>query len=265
MMSKILQLSNQKKVHYIEQGHGEPLLLLHGVGMRAEAWEPQIAYFSKNYKVIAVDLPGHGESDALLSQKDLPDYVDWAVEVIEQLNLGKVNIAGHSMGSLITLGVSVTRPDLVKRMAVLNSVYKRTPEAREAVVKRAEELEDGILDIETPISRWFINNSELAKTVEGWLKKVNLDGYGAAYKAFAEGDSVYADQWSNVVCPALILTGTEDHNSTEEMAKKMHEQAGNSELVILENERHMANLTAPILVNEALSRWLQQNENIIKN
>ncbi len=44
------------------------------------------------------------------------------------------------MGSLITTGVSVTRPDLVKRMAVLNGVYKRTPQARHAVIQRAEEL-----------------------------------------------------------------------------------------------------------------------------
>ena len=49
------------------------------------------------------------------------------------------------MGSLITTGVSVTRPDLVKRMAVLNGVYKRTPQARHAVIQRAEELKQAVL------------------------------------------------------------------------------------------------------------------------
>lgn len=259
MMSKILQLSNNK-VHYLERGQGEPLLLLHGVGMRAEAWGPQIAYFSKRYRVIALDLPGHGKSDLLPSQKLLPDYVEWAIEVIEKLNIGSVNIAGHSMGSLITLGVSVTRPDLIKRMAVLNSVYKRSPVASAAVIKRAEELENGVLDVETPISRWFPDNSDLALTVKDWLGGVKIDGYSAAYKAFAEGDKVYADRWSEVVCPTLILTGTEDHNSTEEMARKMHQEANNSVLVILENERHMVNLTAPDRVNKALNQWLLRSE-----
>ncbi|MDR4384652.1 alpha/beta fold hydrolase, partial [Bacillus anthracis] len=51
MMSKTLQLSNNRIAHYFEQGEGEPLVLIHGVGMEAAAWYPQIEYFSKHYHV----------------------------------------------------------------------------------------------------------------------------------------------------------------------------------------------------------------------
>ena len=124
MISKILQLSNNRIAHYFEQGEGEPLVLIHGVGMQAEAWYPQIEFFSKHYRVISVDMPGHGQSTQLTNDAPLQAFVDWTIEFICQLNVGAVNLAGHSMGSLITTGVSATRPDLVKRMAVLNGVYK---------------------------------------------------------------------------------------------------------------------------------------------
>ncbi len=95
------------------------------------------------------------------------------------------------MGSLITTGVSVTRPDLVKRMAVLNGVYKRTPQARNAVIKRAEELKTGHIDVETPLQRWF-GDSEIERIasdhVKSWLENVDLSGYTTAYSAFACGD-----------------------------------------------------------------------------
>ena len=120
MMSRTLRLSDGLSVRVIEAGAGEPLLLIHGVGMRAEAWEPQIAALAAATCVIAVDLPGHGESDSLPGQPQLTDYVAWAARVIQALDLGRVSVAGHSMGSLIAAGLAVERPDLVHRAALLN-------------------------------------------------------------------------------------------------------------------------------------------------
>ena len=260
MISKTLQLSNNRIAHYFEQGEGEPLVLIHGVGMQAAAWYPQIEYFSKHYRVISVDMPGHGKSTKLADGAPLKAFVDWAIEFITALNLGAVNLAGHSMGSLITTGVSATRPDLVKRMAVLNGVYKRTSQARDAVVNRAEELKKGHIDVETPLQRWF-GNSEAeqiaAEKVKSWLENVDLSGYTTAYVAFAHGDQIYADDWSKIQCPALVLTGTDDPNSTAEMAVQMASQARNGTAIVIENERHMVNLTAPDQVNIAMQAWLE--------
>lgn len=228
--------------------------------MQAAAWYPQIDFFSKHYRVISVDMPGHGQSTKLADEAKLQDFVDWTIEFITALNVGAVNLAGHSMGSLITTGVSVTRPDLVKRMAVLNGVYKRTPHARNAVIQRAEELKTGHIDVETPLQRWF-GDSEIERIasdhVKSWLENVDLSGYATAYSAFAHGDEIYADEWSKISCPALVLTGTHDPNSTAEMARKMATQAQNGKAVIIKNERHMVNLTSPDQVNSAMQTWLE--------
>ena len=260
MMSKTQQLSNNRIAHYFEQGTGEPLVLIHGVGMQAAAWYPQIKFFSKHYRVISVDMPGHGQSSKLADDAKLQDFVDWTIEFITALDIGAVNLAGHSMGSLISTGVSVTRPDLVKRMAVLNGVYKRTSQARNAVVQRAEELKTGHIDIETPLQRWF-GDTEIERIasehVKSWLESVDLSGYTTAYSAFAWGDEVYADDWSKIECPALVLTGTHAPNSTAEMAIQMASQAQNGTAVVIENDRHMVNLTAPDKVNHAMQTWLE--------
>jgi len=260
MTSRTLQLSNKRVVHWLEQGAGEPLVLIHGVGMQASAWYPQIEDLSREFRVIAVDMPGHGTSDALEANADLQQFVQWASEFVEALHAGPVNLAGHSMGSLIAAGVAVTRPDLVKRVAVLNGVYRRTEEAREAVLRRAAELRSGIVDVATPLRRWF--NAEeaqqaAAQKVESWLQAVDLAGYATAYTAFARGDAVYADGWHTIACPALVLTGSDDPNSTPEMARQMAQAAQAGKAVVIDNERHMVNLTAPKEVNRALRAWLQ--------
>jgi pimeloyl-ACP methyl ester carboxylesterase len=260
MTSRTLQLSNNRGAHYLEQGSGEPLVLIHGVGMQALAWYPQIEELSSEFRVISVDMPGHGQSDPLEPGAGLPQFVEWAASFIEALELGPVNLAGHSMGSLIAAGVAVTRPDLVKRVAVLNGVYRRTAQARAAVLRRAAELRSGAIDVATPLQRWFTAEESqrmAAQRVESWLKSVNLSGYATAYTAFANGDDVYADSWNTIACPALVLTGSDDPNSTPAMAKQMAQAAHNGHAVVIEDERHMVNLTAPNEVNRALRAWLQ--------
>lgn len=260
MISRTQPLSGNRVAHYLEQGNGEPLVLIHGVGMQAMAWYPQIEFFSPDYKVISVDIPGHGESTRFEGEVELKHYVLWMIEFIERLLPGGVNLAGHSMGSLIAVGVAVERPDLVRRIAVINGVYRRTAQARDAVIQRARELKHGGVDIFAPLYRWF-NQTDVQRPVidqvRGWLEQVDLAGYAAAYSAFARGDDLYADRWQEIACPALILTGADDPNSTAVMADQMASLAQNARAVVVQNERHMVNLTDPEAVNQEMKSWLE--------
>jgi len=259
MTLQTLRLSDGRHISYLEFGQGEPLVLLHGVGMCAEAWGPQITHFAKTNRVIALDMPGHGLSDLLPGQPDLNDYVAWAATTLRQLGCSFVNVAGHSMGALIAAGLAVDHPDLVLRLAVLNGVYRRTPEARAAVQTRAQALADGANDIDVPLKRWFSDSPSEQKVraqVAGWLKTVNLQGYAAAYRAFANGDLIYAEAWPRIQSPALVLTASGDANSTPAMAKAMAMAAPMGQAVVIEGHRHMVNLTAPSQVNAALAAWL---------
>jgi len=261
MMPQILRLSEGRAVRLLEAGAGEPLLLIHGVGMRAEAWEPQMGALAAGHRVIAVDMPGHGGSDLLAEGARLPDYVDWAAEVIRRLGCGPVNLAGHSMGALIAAGVAVEHPGLLRRVAMLNGVYRRSPEARAAVLARAEEILRGEGSIEAPLTRWFgEDDGAVRDRVAGWLHTVDPRGYAAAYRAFAEGDLAYADRLGDIRCPALVLTAGGDANSSPAMAEAMAASAPLGEAIVIAGHRHMVNLTAPEAVTQAMRRWLQRQE-----
>lgn len=257
MTRKTLRQSDGSQIGYIDVGQGEALVLLHGVGMCAEAWAPQIARFAQQYRVIVLDMPGHGQSDLLPGAPELPDYVAWAAKVLRQLGVKSANVAGHSMGALMAAGLAIDHPNLLRRLAVLNGVYRRTDTARAAVQARAAALAAGANDIDAPLARWFgPEDHNLRDQVATWLRDVNLAGYAAAYRAFANGDDTYADYWSQIQCPALVLTASGDANSTADMAQDMAQAAPFGRVVVVEGHRHMVNLTAPDAVNAALADWL---------
>jgi (E)-2-((N-methylformamido)methylene)succinate hydrolase len=245
---------------YLDRGRGdETVVLIHGVGMRIEAWAPQIERLAEDFRVVAVDLPGHGFSAPLGQPPQLQHFVGWFETLLDELELGPVNVAGHSMGALIATGIVATAPERVKRVALLNGVHRRSAEARAAVEARADEIVTGSFDREAPLARWFSDaetGTEAYDLVRELLSAVNAEGYATSYRAFATGDALYSDCWSSVGCPALFLTGDGDLNSTPDMAREMAAATPHGRAVIIEGHRHMVNLTAPHAVNEALSAWL---------
>ncbi|MBO9479385.1 alpha/beta fold hydrolase [Shimia sp. R11_0] len=260
MTSTTLQLSEPYgEVALSVAGSGEPVVLLHGVGMQSAAWEPQIATLAKSHHVIALDMPGHGGSAPLPSSAKLPEFVSWLAAVLDALDLGAVNLAGHSMGALVASGLAVLHPKKVRRLALLNGVFRRSVDARAAVMARANQIREGAFDLETPLARWFgdgVNDQAASAQVAGWLSEVNIDGYATAYSAFACGDAIFADRFGEIACPVLTLTGDGDVNSSPEMSRVMAGAVQNGRAIVLDGHRHMLNLTAPEQVNEILLDWL---------
>lgn len=253
----------KRDVAYVDVGDGEPVVLLHGVGLRLEAWQPQLDVLSRSHRVIALDLPGHGGSAPLLSGSLLPAFVEWFICALDDLGLDTVNVAGHSMGALIAGGCAITAGERVHRVALLGTVHRRDPAAAAAVKARAVEIAGGQLDRLAPLARWFDTDelaSEPSLSIARWLSDVDLNGYATAYGAFAEGDRVYGDAWSTVACPALFLTGELDANSTPQMSRDLASAAPNGEVCVIAGHRHMVNMTAPDAVNAALGQWLTRKE-----
>lgn len=242
----------------------EPLVLIHGVGMQSAAWGPQLEALQASYRVYAVDMPGHGESSKLSPSNELarmPEYIEWIDAVLDCLELDQVNLAGHSMGAVISATYASTHPQRVKRVALVNCIYDRPSASTEAVQARAAEIRAGNMDIATPLKRWFRDipaERLLAQQVGKWLSGVDMQGYGTAYTAFAHSDDTYADKLKHIACPLLAITGDGDPNSTDAMSIAIAEQAQNGEAVIIKDHRHMINITAPERVNDELTRWLKK-------
>ena len=92
--------------------------------------------------------------------------------------------------------------------------------------------------------------------MKAWLAAIDIEAYATAYASFANGDNVYADRWPGVACPALLLTGELDPNSTPQMSLDLAAASRRGEACIVAGHRHMVNMTAPDEVTAALRHWL---------
>jgi (E)-2-((N-methylformamido)methylene)succinate hydrolase len=147
------------------------------------------------------------------------------------------------------------------RLGVLNSVYKRTPEKQAEVLRRASEVAaSGTMgNADEMLARWFgtsSNHSEIAHLVRRWLSATEPEGYAKTYGIFAKSDGVFADRLHELAMPALFATGSLDPNSLPGMAAAMASEVKRGTCVVLDNERHMMNLTSPVRVNDMLQKLL---------
>jgi pimeloyl-ACP methyl ester carboxylesterase len=258
--------ANRKKIGPIawrEAGHGPPVLLIHGVGLNADAWEPQIATLSSRRRVIAIDMPGHGKSDLLPDGAGLGDFVAEIAGFIDAMGLSPVPVVGHSMGALIALGLALDYPEKVAAVVALNAVFCRDPVARSAVEARAAQLTGGAFEVTGPVARWFPNdpNGPLARRAADWLHAVDPKGYATAYHVFATADHVHEGRLGELLCRALFMTGVSDPNSTPVMSDRMAREATYGRSVALPGARHMMHLTHPMEVSRTIDSFINAADN----
>lgn len=99
----------------------DSIVFIHGAGLDHTVWLLQSRYFAHHgWNVIAVDLPGHGHSEGP-TLLNIEIMADWVVELLEVLNLRRVTIVGHSMGSLVALQVGSTAPTRITRLGLLGT------------------------------------------------------------------------------------------------------------------------------------------------
>jgi len=238
-------------------GQGPPVVLIHGVGLRADAWGAQIPVLSQHYRVHAFDTPGRGGSAPVGENPTLADYTDRFAETIATFGEPAL-LAGHSMGALIVLDLGIRYPSLVRSVAALNGVFRRSDAAKAAVQGRAAALATGkSTDLGATLPRWFGENptgsyKSAMEACRTWLMGAEHAGYAKAYTVFAHADGPPAEDLAAMQCPALILTGEHDANSTPAMSREMARIAPNAECYIMADANHMLPMTHADETNRVL-------------
>lgn len=99
---------------------GYPLVLLHGAGLSSNVWFANITELSARYRVYAVDVIGDaGKSVATCLMNKTEDYADWLKEILDQLDIEKVYIVGHSYGGWLSLNMALCYPERLSKMVLL--------------------------------------------------------------------------------------------------------------------------------------------------
>lgn len=105
---------------YLDRGQGPPLLLLHGLGASSFSWRDNLGPLSRHFRVIAPDIPPHGQSPAPLNgDYRLESLAQGVLDFLERLGIQETAIGGNSLGGGLALVLARERPDLVKALVLL--------------------------------------------------------------------------------------------------------------------------------------------------
>lgn len=238
--------------------------MIHGVGLNASVWLPQIEAFAGPYRTVAYDSLGHGDSDLPPAEAALSDYAAQLGGLLEYLDINKAILMGHSMGSLIAIRFAIEHGDRIEGVVAVNSVYRRSDAQLAATRARVRELEQHGPDatLNQVLRRWFGNLADAkaarVEQVRRWIREANPQGYARAYRVFCEADSSLDGRLSDLRAPALFVTGEMDPNSTPAMARAMAAEAPRGCAMVIEGERHMMAYVSPDRFNPVVCEFLKQ-------
>lgn len=241
---------DQGGLAFIKEGEGSCVLLLHGVGLQADAWAAQVLHLAARFMVIAPDMPGHGQSTHLAGPASLSAYSDAVARLLD----GPTVVVGHSMGAMIALDIAARYPDKIEGVAALNAIYRRSDAAKQTVLHRAESLgSEAVPNPEPTLDRWFgLEPSEARSACEAWLRTADRQGYRAAYEVFAREDGPSDQALTSLKCPAYFMTGGLEPNSTPAMSQAMAALAPNGRVQVIKDAAHMMPMTHHNEVTRAL-------------
>jgi len=124
-------------ISYSDSGKGNAIVLLHGFLENKKMWKEYVDFFSEKYRVITIDLLGHGESEPLGYVHEMEDNANVVNEVLKNIKIETAIIVGHSMGGYVALAFAELYPDKIQKLVLLNSTSKEDSEERKLNRTRA--------------------------------------------------------------------------------------------------------------------------------
>ena len=109
------------ELYYEVAGTGDPVVLLHGLGSSTRDWEPQIAELSRHYRVVSIDLRGHGRSSRAPGPYSMAGFATDVAAVMTHLAIDSAHICGISLGGMVAFQLAADTPDRVRTLAIINS------------------------------------------------------------------------------------------------------------------------------------------------
>jgi len=248
--------------HVRATGAGAPLVLIHGVGVDLEIWEPLVPWLQPGRRLVRYDMQGHGLSAKPPRPYRLDDFVGQLDRLAAALGLERFDLAGFSMGGLVAEAFAARFPVRVRRLALLHTVHDRTAAERAAVAGRLAQVEVGDLEnsLAAALERWLTPayreaHPETVAAIEHRMRSNDRAAYLASYRVFANADAEALAAVDRIRCPTLVLTAEHDTGSTPAMARALAARLSEATLVILPGLRHLAPLEAPEPVARHLDRF----------
>lgn len=222
-------------LHYLEKGQGKPLILLHGNGEDNSYFVYQVAYFSRFYRVMAIDTRGHGQSPRGTAPFSIQQFAEDLRGFLDQHDIPKAHILGFSDGGNIALTFALHYPERVDRL-ILNGANLFP-----AGVKPTVQL---------PIVLGYHTASLFAKRSPKAKENAALLGL------MVKEPNIRPEELNGLTVPTLVIAGTKDM-IRESHTRLIARSLPNARLVLLPGDHFIAN-KEPAAFNRAVRDFLNE-------
>jgi 3-oxoadipate enol-lactonase len=254
------------ELHYVEQGSGFPVVLIHGLAGDHTAWTPQMPRLSARSRTIAFDNRGAGKS----TQRDEPvsteDLARDTLGLMDAIGVERAHVVGRSMGGAIAQHMALMAPQRVHSLTLLASFARLDPVGYRVLTNMREVLEwtgsweaHARHSVQNFVStRFFNENPDAVARIEGLIGgETRLQAcYVRQNHACLEHDTL--DRLGEISCPTLIMGGGRDLICSPTATEWLGAIPG-SETLLFEDSSHFFLLEEPDRFNEALEQWLERN------
>ncbi len=254
--------NNGVRIFYRWDGEGPPLTLIHGVGGGHDAWDSIVADLKDEFRILRLDLRGHGQSDKVPGSCSVWDFVADVKALLDHVGLRKTRLGGFSLGGLISQAFALKHQDYLEKLAIMAAVAGRTPEEFAKVRERLAHLTamGPLGHFEASVDRWFTPafraaHPEVIARRREHAARMDPECYVAAYAVLADTD--FADRLHEVKVPTLVATGEFDVGSNVRMATIMHKAIQGSTLHIWPGLKHSMLFEAPHEVSKTLRAFMR--------
>lgn len=243
------------------------MLFAHGLLWSTKVYDKQVAHFAKDYRCIAFDFRGQGQSQITKDGYDMDTLADDAIGLLEALNIDSCHYVGLSMGGFVGQRVAIKRPELLQSLTLIDTSadaedpnnipgYKKLVAAIKWLgMKRVSKKVMPIMFGST-----FLADKTRKADNKEWLALLNSnrkEGVVKATTGIIERKGIY-DQLDKVTTPTLIIVGDEDVATPYAKAERMHFAIAGSKLAVIKGSGHTSTVEEPEQVNTVISKFLQR-------
>lgn len=255
---------NNVELAYDDVGSGPAIVLVHGYPFNRTMWDEQLAALRDKYRVIRLDLRGHGESESSEGPAPMNLMAQDISALLDQLGISRAVIGGLSMGGYVVLAFHKLFPARVEKLLLADTRAQAETEENKKV--RAEQAQKilaegmgGIADMMLPkllAPETVSKRPEVVKRVRAMMLQTKPEGAASALGGMAVRED-HTDRLSEIKVPTLILVGREDAITPVADSEKMHAAIAGSRFLVIENAGHVSNIEQPEQFNKALIDFLR--------
>jgi pimeloyl-ACP methyl ester carboxylesterase len=248
-------------IHYRDEGTGPTLVLLHGVASSLHTWDGWVERLAPHYRVIRVDLPGHGltGSDPSIDRYEIAYMINKLEKFLNKLSIDEIYLAGNSLGGYIGWNYALHRPDRVKKMVLLDAAG--FPQDMPFIMNFAAlpligEMAGFMMPkfiVNLNVKQAFGDSDKVTDELQQryfdlTMRQGNREALVNVFRTMKEQsqNEHLGDRIKDVETPTLLMWGSEDEWVPLSIMQQFHEALPNSQTIVYEGVGHMPMEELPI-------------------